>query len=436
MPADTTLQAQPQDAPRVPLRELAAVWLHIGLLSFGGPAGQIALMHREIVERRRWLSEAQYLNAVSFCMLLPGPEATQIATYAGWKNHGWRGGMVAGGLFVLPGAAVMLALAALYGALGGLAWFQTLFLGVKAAVVVIVIEALLRVARRALGAWDRYVLAGLAFAAIFFFDLPYPLIVAAAALYGFVAHGGAAGDAPLPARVPLARTAGTVGFWLLLWLSPLAVLALVDPGGILLDIGLFFTKLAVVTFGGAYAVLAYMAQDAVQQYGWLSAEAMLDGLGLAETTPGPLILVTEFVGYIAAGTAGGAGLALAGALLTLWVTFVPCYLWIFTGAPYIEWITAQPRLKGALTGIMAAVVGVILNLSLWFALHVFFDEVARVQLGPAALWWPEAGTLNPGAVGLALLAAVLLLRLRWGLLTVLGICAALGVAIEFAAGRF
>ncbi len=428
-------QTNPPEPPPVPLAELVRVWTRIGLLSFGGPAGQIALMHREIVDKRGWLTEAQYLNAVSFCMLLPGPEATQIATYAGWRSRGWQGGLIAGGLFVLPGAAIILALAALYAALGSVPWFQAVFLGIKAAVVVIVIEALLRVANRALGSADRWVVAALAFVAIFVFALPYPLIVLASAIYGFVVYDRAS-DAPIApvTGVPLRQTALTILLWGAIWAAPLAVLALVDPGGLLLDIGLFFSKLAVVTFGGAYAVLTYMAQDVVTSYGWLEASEMLDGLGLAETTPGPLILVTEFVGYLAAAKAGGPLLAVAGAVLTLWVTFVPCFLWIFTGAPYIQWITAQPRLKGALTGIMAAVVGVIGNLSLWFAMHVFFAEVGQAELGPVSFAWPELATVQPAAIALAVLAGYLLLVRHWSLLAVLAVSSLGGIAWSFATG--
>ncbi|PJJ86455.1 chromate transporter [Brevirhabdus pacifica] len=434
-PADA---AHPGDDPArpVPYAELLSVWFRIGLLSFGGPAGQIALMHREIVDRRHWLSEAQYLNAVSFCMLLPGPEATQIATYAGWRSRGWAGGLIAGGLFVLPGAAIILALAALYAALGSVPWFQAVFLGVKAAVVVVVVEALLRVARRALGSADRWLVAALAFVAIYFLAVPYPLIVLAAALYGFAVYDRQAGPGGGPvAGVPLWRTLGTVLLWGGIWAAPLVLLALWDPDGLLLQIGLFFSRLAVVTFGGAYAVLTYMAQDVVGIRGWLDAAEMLDGLGLAETTPGPLILVTEFVGYLAAAKTGGPGPALAAAALTLWVTFVPCFLWIFTGAPYIQWITAQPRLKGALTGIMAAVVGVVGNLSLWFALHVFFADVGRAEVGPLRFAWPDPASLQPAPLLLAVLAGWLLLVRRWPLIPVLATTTAAGLAWSFATGR-
>ncbi|MGG7645512.1 chromate efflux transporter [Rhodovulum sp. YNF3179] len=409
------------------------VWARIGVLSFGGPAGQIALMHREVVEERGWLGEDEFLNALSFSMLLPGPEAMQLATYAGWRLHGVAGGLAAGLLFVLPGAAVVLALAALYAAIGAVPLVQALFLGVKAAVVVIVIEALLKVARRALKEPDRWMIAALAFVAIFFLSAPFPLIVALAALYGLL-RGGDAGPAAPPVTRPLSRTLGTILLWLAVWWAPLAVLWLAAPGSLLVEIGLFFSKLAVVTFGGAYAVLAYMAQDVVNAQGWLTAGEMMDGLGLAETTPGPLILVTEFVGFLAAEKAGGLALGLAGAAVTLWMTFAPCFLWIFAGAPYVAVIATRPRLKAALSAITAAVVGVILNLSIWFALHVFFGEVTARAAGPFTLWTPDWATLDPGAVLLALVAGVLLLWLRLGLIAVLGISALLGVAWALIAG--
>lgn len=412
----------------VPLKsEATHAFARIGLMSFGGPAAQIALMHRVLVDEKGWLSERQFLNALSFCMLLPGPEAMQLATYAGWRLHGVRGGLSAGLLFVAPGAAVVLALAMIYGAYGQAPAVAALFLGVKAAVLIIVIEALLRVAKRALKGPAHWVIAGLAFAGLFIFSLPFPLIIACAALYG-AAFGKGADQPAAPVTVSARGSARTAVIWLAIWLGPLALVAAASP--ILGEIGAFFAKLAVVTFGGAYAVLAYMAQDVVSGFGWLSAGEMMDGLGLAETTPGPLILVTEFVGYLAALREGGIWLGLAGAVVTLWATFAPCFMWIFVGAPYIEWISAQPRLSGALSAITAAVVGVILNLSLWFGLHVLFDEVARVIWGPLTLWLPDPASLNWRAALLAALCAVLLLRMHWGVAKVLGASAALGWALS------
>jgi chromate transporter len=414
------------------LPEASRVFARIGILSFGGPAAQIALMHRTLVEERGWLSERQYLNALSFCMLLPGPEAMQLATYAGWRLHGVRGGLIAGGLFVLPGAAIMLGLAVVYAYLGNVPLVSALFLGIKAAVLVIVIEALLRVAKRALHRPGHWVVAALAFVGIFFLNLPFPLLIVLAGVYGFLAGDGA-GEVPheaARATARPARTLATVLLWLAIWWIPLLSVGLLGGGTILADIGWFFSKLAVVTFGGAYAVLAYMAQDVVNQQGWLTAGAMMDGLGLAETTPGPLILVTEFVGFLSAFGEGGLALGLAGAVVTLWATFVPCFLWIFAGAPYIDWIGTQPRLRGALSGITAAVVGVILNLSLWFALHVAFAAVEPVSLGPVTLWQPDLATLDWRVVVLAVISGILLLRLHWGIVHVLTISALLGLVLS------
>jgi chromate transporter len=412
------------------LAEAFVVWLRIGLLSFGGPAAQIALMHREIVDNKGWLTEKQYLNALSFCMLLPGPEAMQLATYAGWRLHGNFGGLIAGLLFVLPGAAVILTLALVYGLYGNLPLVNALFLGIKAAVIVIVIEALLRVAKRALQLSVHWVVAALAFVGIFFFALPFPLIILGAAIFGFAHAGSDGADAAHAGRRPsIVASLGTASLWIMLWGSPLLALAVFDGGGLLLDIGVFFSKLAVVTFGGAYAVLAYLGQDVVIQHGWLSAGEMMDGLGLAETTPGPLILVNEFVGFLAAFREGGIGYGLLGAAVTLWVTFVPCFLWIFVGAPYIDWIGAQPRLRGALTAITAAVVGVIMNLSIWFALHVFFGEVAMQTYGPFVVWQPGIASLDWRVIALTLLSALVLFKLRWSVSRVLLLSSLSGIGL-------
>lgn len=403
------------------------VFLKIGLLSFGGPAAQIALMHRILVEDNRWLSERQFLNALSFCMLLPGPEAMQLATYAGWRLHGLKGGLMAGLLFVLPGAVVIFVLAALYAQFGNVALVSSLFLGIKAAVLIVVIEALLRVSKRALKGRAHWMIAGLSFIGIFFLALPFPLIVFAAALYGFVSSApiaGARNDAA-PVAISWRGSALKTSVWLAVWWLPVLAVGRLSGETVLLQIGTFFSKLAVVTFGGAYAVLAYMAQDVVSQFGWLTAGEMLDGLGLAETTPGPLILVTEFVGYLAAYREGGMGLGAAGAVMTLWVTFVPSFLWIFVGAPYIDWISAQPRLNGALSAITAAVVGVILNLSLWFGLHVMFETVTVQSYGPVIVWQPELNSIDWRVVALAAACGVALLKLRWNLILVL-LGAALG----------
>ena len=422
------------------LREALGVWAKIGVLSFGGPAGQIALMHRVLVDERRWIAEDRFLHGLNFCMLLPGPEAMQLATYVGWRLHGTLGGLAAGLLFVLPGAFVVLGLSILYAYFGQVPIVEAAFIGIKAAVLVIVIEALLRVGRRALRGTYDVVIAGLAFVAIFFFAAPFPLVIAAAALAGFAVHSAKPAQQPPPppaAAVPLAQTLKTAALWLAIWIVPLLlVTATFGRTHVTTDIALFFSKLAIVTFGGAYSVLAYMAQQAVEAYGWLSAGEMLDGLGLAETTPGPLILVTEFVGFLAGFRQGGEpalAFGLLGAAVTLWATFAPCFLWIFTGAPYVERVSANPRLAGALAGVTAAVVGVILNLSLWFALHVLFGNVAAAWHGPVRLWTPELASLNVEALLLSVLAAALLLRLHFSIASTLAITAAAALAWSLAA---
>ena len=407
------------------------VWAKIGILSFGGPAAQIAMMHREVVDQKKWLTEKQFLNALSFCMLLPGPEAMQLATYTGWRLNGTIGGLIAGLLFVIPGAIVILALTTLYVYLGNVPIVSALFLGVKATVVVIVIEALLRVSAKALKRTDHWVIAALAFIGIFFLGIPYPLIVLIAAIYGlFFNDTSQETGAAVKHHQPFTKTLTTIFLWLAIWWLPILMLDLVTEHSILKEIAAFFSKLAVVTFGGAYAVLAYMAQDVVILKGWLSADQMMDGLGLAETTPGPLILVTEFVGFLAGFASGGWWLCLSAAIVTLWVTFTPCFLWIFAGAPYIDWIGTQPRLRGALTAITAAVVGVILNLSIWFALHVFFDIVEPVKHGPLTLWQPALASINPTVVALAILSGYLLLKRHWNMVLVLFLSGlmALGIA--------
>ncbi|MDO6590755.1 MULTISPECIES: chromate efflux transporter [Rhodobacterales] len=405
--------------------ELIRVFGRIGFLSFGGPAAQIALMHKELVEDRPWLSEDEYLKALSFCMLLPGPEAMQLATYAGWKRGGIVGGLIGGGLFVIPGALLIMLLALAYGTYGNLAVIQALFLGVKACVVVIVVQALIKVAKRALARPMHRVIAIGAFIALFLFSMPFPLVVLCAGFIGTISRPKAKATAvgTLPS---ITRTLRTIGIGCAIWVAPLIILAAAHQQ-FLLEIGLFFSKLAVVTFGGAYAVLAYMTQEVVVSYQWLSTQQMMDALGLAETTPGPLILVTQFVGMIAGLAQGGIGLALLAGMLTLWVTFVPCFIWIFAGAPMIDWLDSRPRLRGALSAITAAVVGVIANLSIWFAIHVFFDRVGTVHWGAITVVSPESSTLQPAAVLLASLAAILLLWRNWSLPLVLAITAFAGL---------
>lgn len=404
--------------------DLLRVFGRIGLLSFGGPAAQITLMQRELVETRGWLDQAEFLRALSFCMLLPGPEAMQLATYAGWRLRGTLGGLIAGLLFVLPGALVIFALALAYASYGQLPVVQALFLGIKAAVVVIVLMALRGLAARALRGHGDIVIAALAFVGIFFLQLPFPVIIATAALWGWWrSRAETDTTAPNSRPVPLNRTLRTATLWLALWLVPLALLIWLEAG-LLADLAVFFSTLAVVTFGGAYAVLAYMTQAVVTDFGWLSTAQMIDALGLAETTPGPLILVTQFVGILAGLSEGGAGLGIAAGIVTLWMTFVPCFLWIFTGAPYIDALAHKPRLRGALACITAAVVGVIANLSLWFALHVIFAEVTLTRFGPLPQWQ----SVDLVAVGLIVLALLVHLRLAMPLPGFLALMAVAGFA--------
>lgn len=398
--------------------ETLRTFLRIGLLSFGGPAGQIATMHRILVDEKRWLDEPRFLHALNFCMLLPGPEAQQLATYSGWLLHGTRGGLAAGILFVLPGFLVMLGLAALYAGFTHVQVVQGLFLGLKPAVLAVVAQAGLRIGKRALSdPWARG-LALASFLAIFAFGVPFPLIVLAAGLVGWLRGRGGAVPPPAPKA---GNTLGTALLWLLLWLAPVA-LAWAYGQGAFATIGLFFAKLAVVTFGGAYAALSYVAQQAVEQHGWISAGEMLDGLGLAETTPGPLVLVNQFVGFLAGyRQPGGLNPWLGGVLaasLTVWVTFVPSFLWIFAGAPHVERLRGHAALSSALSAITAAVVGVIFNLALWFALHVAF---ARFDGN-----WPVWDSVQPLQLVLAVGAMIAMLRFKLGMLPVLGVCAAIG----------
>ena len=429
----------PKDAARAPaFADATRVWWRIGWLSFGGPTAQIALLHRVLVDERAWLTESQFLDALGFCMLLPGPEAMQLATYAGWKLHGVRGGLVAGLLFVLPGAMVVLTLAASYAAFGHVPLVLAAFRGIKASVLVLVIEALLRIARRALTSARQVGVAVASFVAIFAFATPFPLIVLAAGLLGLAWSQPTEAHTTTPVRgVAWTGTLRTVAVWSFIWAAPLLlVVAAFGPGHILSQLAWFFSKLAMVTFGGAYAVLAYMSQDVVTHHGWLTAGQMLDGLGLAETTPGPLILVTEFVGFLAAARANPLmpfAYGCLGACVALWATFAPCFLWVFTGAPYIAWLGERPRLSSGLAAITAAVLGVILNLALWFAIHVLFAHVGTWQSGPVRLPVPELATLDLRMLALSVASGALLLRLRWSVHRTLAATAALSLLLELLA---
>ncbi len=413
---------------RPPFSEALGAWTKIGLLSFGGPAGQIAMMHKVLVDEKRWLSERNFLSALNFCMLLPGPEAMQLATYSGWRLHGIRGGLAAGLLFVLPGAALMLALALGYAAYGSLPIAEALFVGVKAAVLAIVVEALLRIAGRALKNTVDWLIAAAAFAGIFFLAVPFPVIILAAAIFGYIRAPSQVPETTPHAAISPAATARTIGFWLSIWVMPLlCVAAIFGPDHVLSQIAWFFSKLAVVTFGGAYAVLAYMAQDAVQFYGWLTPGEMLDALGLAETTPGPLILVTEFVSTLAAWRHGGGVpvlMGILGAAVSLWATFAPCFLFIFASAPYIERLNAEPHLRSALAAITAAVVGVVLNLTVWLMLHVLFANVEARTMGPIRMHVPDLASLQLDAAVLSAAAFLLVFAVRSGIVATLGICGA------------
>jgi len=425
--------------------EAFKVWLKIGCINFGGPAAQIALMHRVTVDEKKWVEEARFLHALSFCMLLPGPEAQKLATYLGWLLHGMRGGLAAGILFVVPGALVMLGLSLLYALGRGVPLIDGALFGIKAAVLVIVIEALIRIGKRALKTSLLLGLAAAAFVGIFFLALPFPLIVAAAALAGYLvarrapAQLGIAAkieNVPSPAKDRWRQFAIASLVGLLVWWAPIALAALVfGPQHVLVSIGMFFSKLAVVSFGGAYALLAYMAQQAVETYGWMTAPEMVDGLGLAETTPGPLILVTQFVGFLAAFreaapfspvTAG-----VLGAAMTTWVTFVPSMLWIFAGAPFVERLRANRDLSGALAAITAAVVGVILNLSVWFALHVLFGKVTEMHAGPLRWYAFDPLALDIRAAVLAILAGVLAFGMHRSLIEVVVSMATLGALAQY-----
>src|SRR5438477_7593418 len=459
---DLTANGAPRPVPAhgISLSEATWVWLRVAALSFGGPAGQIAVMHRIVVDEKKWISESRFLYALSYCMLLPGPEAHQLKIYMGLMLHRWPGAIMAGGLFVLPGIISIMALSYVYALFGNVPAVAALFFGLKAAVLAIVLFAVYRVGSRALKSGAMLAVAALAFVAIFFSHVPFPLIVLAAGVIGFVGaragsaafvvgggHGpsgaAAAGesrlgeDLPEHARPTVGRALRVSAIWLALWLGPvIAILATLGLGHTFSDIGLFFSKMAVVTFGGAYAVLAYMAQQAVEHYGWLRPGEMLDGLGMAETTPGPLIMVVQFVGFMAAyrdpgslppllaGTLGG--------LLATWTTFVPCFLWIGLGAPFIERLRDNKPLSGALAGITAAVVGVILNLAIWFALHTWFRDTVPVGGYGIGFDMPVLASVNPWALALSVAAIVAIFRFKAGTIQTLAACSAAGIVLYLA----
>jgi chromate transporter len=451
--------AKPQHG--VSLREAFETWLHVALLSFGGPAGQIAVMHRIIVDEKRWISEERFLHALNYCMLLPGPEAQQLATYIGWLMHRTLGGIMAGTLFVIPGIIAIMALSYVYAGYGNVPVIVALFFGLKAAVLAIVLEAVFRIGKRALKNNVMLALAAAAFVGIFFFNIPFPIIIFGAALIGFVGarsgvaafqlksgHGGGkqegavidsllGDELPEHARPTVARALRASSIWLVLWLVPvIALLVALGPSNVFSQIAVFFSKMAMVTFGGAYAVLAYVAQQAVENYHWLKPGEMLDGLGMAETTPGPLIMVLQFVGFMAAfRDAGGLPPMVAGTLgglLATWVTFTPCFLWIFLGAPFIETLRGNTAVNGALSAITAAVVGVVLNLAVWFALHAVFREVVPVRSYGFSFDAPVFTSVDPWALALSVAAIIAIFRFKVGMITTLLACSAVGIILHLA----
>ncbi len=438
----------------ISLREATRTWFAISLQTFGGPAGQIAVMQHQLVDRHRWLSQRRFLHALSYCMLLPGPEAQQLAIYTGWLLNGVRGGLIAGTLFVLPGMLALLALSAVYVGFGDTAVVAAVFAGLAPAVIAIVVQAVFRVAQRSLTHPALVALAAAAFVALTFFAVPFPVVVLGAGLLGWLVsrrlpalHGGGGpetgtggpeplvSDAALHHDLPSARRFLLVlVLGLVLWAAPLvAVALLVDSTSVFLDQGLFFSGAALVTFGGAYAVLAYVAQQAVSVYGWLAPGEMVRGLALAESTPGPLIMVVQFVAFLGAhrdpGTLNPWVAGVLASLLTVWVTFVPCFLFIFLGAPYVERLRGNRHLTAALNGITAAVVGVIASLATYFAVHTLFSATRPVALGPARVDLPVWSSVNPVAVGITVLALVLMFGRSWSPLRTLGVCAAVGLVV-------
>lgn len=434
--------------PAVSRREAFGIWLRVALQSFGGPAGQIAVIHRLVVDEKRWLSEERFMHALSYCMLLPGPEAQQLATYIGWLMGGVRGGLVAGMLFIAPGFISILVLSVLYAGYHDIGVVEGVFYGLKPAVIAVVLEALMRLKRRGLRERFEVALAGTAFVALFFFAVPFPLVVAGAALAaavggrlgvfsaGFSSHAHAELVPPaVVVRPSLVGAAGKTAGWIALWLVPLAIIAAIaGRDHIFVREGVFFSKAAVVTFGGAYSVLTYVAQQAVETHHWLTAGQMLDGLGLAETTPGPLIQVVQFVGFMGAYASPGnlhpMVSGIIGSIVTTWVTFVPCFMFIFVGAPFVEYLRQHRLLTTALRGISAAVVGVVLNLTLWFATHTLFAEVQTNQWGPVRVLTPQLRSADLAAVSITVLAMLALFRWKIGMLPTLAGAALVGVMLR------
>lgn len=456
LPSASAVDGNNEFGHKIPFRDAVRVWWRIALLSFGGPAGQIAVMHRILVDEKQWISENRFLHALNYCMVLPGPEAQQLATYIGWLLHGVKGGLVAGSLFVLPGFLCILILSVLYAGFQDATLVQALFFGIKAAVLAIVIQAVIRIGKRALKNAYMYSLAAMAFIAIFFFDVPFPLLIVTAGLIGLLGRyldperfvvisshdspeqttreidammdGGTAKHTQATPK----RALKVLAIWLPLWFLPLVVLAVsLGSDNVFTQIGFFFSKLAVVTFGGAYSVLAYMAQEAVQNYGWLAPGEMLDGLAMAETTPGPLIQIVQYVGFMGAFRESGVldpfTAGIFASVLATWVTFVPCFLWIFLGAPYVEELRGNQAVSAALSAVTAAVVGVMLNLAIWFAVHVAFSEVQTIQTFGIQLLVPAWSSIQIASVILTIGAFIAMLRFKAGVLPVIFFSALLGI---------
>jgi chromate transporter len=441
--------------PHPTFAQLLITFTKIGFLSFGGPAGQIALMHRMLVDEKRWISESRFLHALNYCMLLPGPEAQQLAIYIGWLLHGLRGGLVAGLLFIVPGFLVIMGLSTVYVLYHGTFWLDAIFFGLKAAVLAVVLDAVLRVGKRALKNQFMIGLSIASFIAIFAFQVPFPIIIICAGFIGFYGvrarpeifaykdhEGKKDDDKPVLAlkepdiQLSFKRNAGIILIGGAIWIAPILLLAAVfGKDTIFVPLAIFFSKMAVVTFGGAYAVLSYVAQEAVTNLHWLTPQEMLDGLALAETTPGPLILVLVYVGFIASFRAitslDPLIAAMIGGTLTTWVTFVPCFIWIFLGAPYVEKLRSNLALSGALSAITAAVVGVLVNLALWFSLNTLFSQMGELNFGAFKIIWPHWASLDLYACLIALIAVMMLLRFKLGMVSTLGICAVFGVMIKF-----
>ena len=426
---------------KISTKEQWKIWSHVALHSFGGPAGQIAVIHKLVVEDKKLISEERFLHALNFCMLLPGPEAQQLATYMGWLMNKWRGGLIAGGLFILPGFFSILLLSYLYVIFNDVAFVQGLFYGMKPAIIAIVTSALYRISKKSLKNNFYWFMAIYAFTALFFFNVAFPLVVITSAMLGiiygkFFSHHELIVDLPNIAKPPVSDTLKSIFVWMMVWMTPmLLTLIFFGKDSTFHSLNIFFSKMSMVTFGGAYAALSYVAQKAVEVYGWLQGTEMLDGLAMAETTPGPLIQTVQFVGFMGAyrfpDVTSPYMAAFLGSVLTTWMTFAPCFLWIFTFAPYVEYIRGQKIFSDALQAITASVVGVIFNLSIWFMLKALFTDSKNVKIFPLDFEYPLLSSIDLFATGICLVALLLQFRFKSGLFTILGICTVLGIIVRY-----